>query len=219
MNPRRFWETLLAGVFAALPLMLTVYVVIWLGRTAEIFFGDVLKVFIPDQWYLPGFGMLTGLVLVFLLGLLTRVWLFREIADYAERAINRIPVVNSIHTALKDLTDFFRKPKDQDFSDIVLVDMDLGGVQAKVMGFVTDNVGPESLADEDGKKMLMVYFPMSYQIGGYTLTIPESAVTRLDISMEEAMRHVLTAGMVKSDNGRREGRHRDQDERTRQIIG
>ena len=76
-----------------------------------------------------------------------------------------------------------------------------------------------TLADEDGKKMLMVYFPMSYQIGGYTLTIPESAVTRLDISMEEAMRHVLTAGMVKSDSGRREGRHRDQDERTRQIIG
>jgi uncharacterized membrane protein len=215
MNIRRFWETLLAGVFAALPLMLTIYIVIWLARTAEIFFGGVLKVFIPDRWYIPGSGMLTGLLLIFVLGLLTRVWLFREIANYGERAINRVPVINSIHNTLKDLTDFFRKPKDEDFSDIVLVDVDLGGTRGKIMGFVTDNVAPESAAAEDGEDMLMIYFPMSYQIGGYTLTVPESAVTRLDMPMEDAMRHVLTAGMVKSD------RNRDEAEREHQpqIIG
>jgi uncharacterized membrane protein len=70
----------------------------------------------------------------------------------------------------------------------------------------------------EGKDMLMVYFPMSYQIGGFTLTVPESAVTRLDISMEDAMRHVLTAGMVQSGNGDDDNRARG-DRQPRQIIG
>ena len=57
------------------------------------------------------------------------------------------------------------------------------------------------LSDDDGAEWCSVYFPMSYQVGGFTLIVPEGRVVELDWSFEEAMRYVLTAG-VKSPQGK-----------------
>jgi len=65
-----------------------------------------------------------------------------------------------------------------------------------VIGFVTQAVPenlPEGLQDKDS---MLVYLPLSYMIGGYAVLVPRSAVQRIDMNMEEAMRFTLTAGVT-----------------------
>lgn len=205
MSYRYIWHTLLTGLLTILPLMLTLYLVFWLGKAAESFVGGLLMVFIPDDWYIPGAGLLTGLILVFLLGLMTKSLLLKRAMDYGEAYLYRIPVIKSIYSSLKDLTDFFAKPGKDDFHEVVLVTFNAGGTEIRMMGFVTSRNGGKAASDHDEDDMLMVYLPMSYQIGGYTVTVHRSAVTPLDMRLEDAMRHVLTAGMAKDIHQQPEG--------------
>jgi uncharacterized membrane protein len=73
----------------------------------------------------------------------------------------------------------------------------------RLVGFVTrENTTELPHARDTGDEIVGVYLPMSYQIGGYTLFVPRSAIERMDMSVEDAMRFVLTAGMSSSrDNG------------------
>lgn len=222
MNFRNIGKILLAGLFTALPMLLTLYLIIWLGQAAEGVVGGTLKVFIPDEWYIPGSGLLTGLVLIFIVGMMTKSLLMQRAFDYGEKFFYQIPVIKSIYGSLKDLTEFFSRPGEEDFRSVVLVDVELAGQPARMMGFVTSNsVQHISAGDWEDEESLMVYLPMSYQIGGYTLTLPASAVTNIDISVEDAMRSILTAGVVRlkmddaTDNeaGTDTSRNRDDDSR------
>ncbi len=200
MTYRYIWRTLLTGLLTILPMILTVYLVIWLGRAAESFVGGLLLVLIPDAWYVPGLGLLTGLVLVFFLGLMTKSLLLQRTLDYSEQVFYRIPVIKGIYSSLKDLTEFFAKPGQDDFHEVVLVNLNIAGVEANLMGFVTSSCDIHSPATTGrANDMIMVYLPMSYQIGGYTITISRSKVTTIDIPLDEAMRYVLTAGMAKPE--------------------
>jgi uncharacterized membrane protein len=71
----------------------------------------------------------------------------------------------------------------------------LGGTDLRVMGFVTrsDLAGLPAGISEPG--MIAVYMPMSYQIGGYTALVPRASVQAVDMTLEEAMRFILTAGV------------------------
>ena len=82
----------------------------------------------------------------------------------------------------------------KEFEQVVAVS--IGNQGMKVIGFVTQAVSarlPEGLQDEES---ILVYLPLSYMIGGYTVLLPRSAVQPLDMSMEEAMRFTLTAGVT-----------------------
>ena len=67
--------------------------------------------------------------------------------------------------------------------------------EARLIGFVTRESAPELEPRATADGLVGVYFPMSYQIGGYTLYLPRARLTPLDIGVEEAMRLVLTGGM------------------------
>lgn len=197
MTYRYILNTLMAGLFTILPMLLTLYLIVWLAKAVESFIGGILTVFIPDTWYMPGVGLVTGLIFVFALGLMTKTWLMSRAMDYGEKVFYQIPVVKSIYGSLKDLTEFFSKPEQNDFREVVMVNLNPGDHEIKMMGFVTSNKDGNSLTTGD-EEMVMVYLPMSYQIGGYTVTLPRSSVTTINIPMEEAMRYVLTAGLAKS---------------------
>lgn len=198
---QRLWRMFLAGLVAVLPLAITVAVVVWLVRAAESFFGGIARVVLPADWYVPGLGVVLAIGVVLLVGLLLNAWLVSSLVALGERLLERIPLVKTLYTAVRDLLNFFaRAGEGEDLKQVVSVEVQ---PDVHVIGFVTDDDAgqglPELARGED--RLVAVYMPMGYQVGGYTLYLPASRLRPLDLSIEEAMRVVLTAGVNRPRRG------------------
>ena len=186
----------ITGLFAVLPILATAYLIVWFFTGAERLVGAQVKWLIPDERYLTGMGIAVALVGVFLIGILMHMWLFRELLNRAERVLLEIPLVRSIYTALRDLLGLFARHGDE--LPMQVVSVELPGSGMRLLGFVTridfSNL-PEGIG-RDGE--VAVYLPMSYTIGGYTVFLPRESVTPVDMSREEAMKFIVTAGIRSS---------------------
>jgi uncharacterized membrane protein len=186
---------ILKGLAAVLPVGLTIYIVYLIAVSIEQVLRPIIKAAIPSEYYVPGMGLAAGLVLLFFVGLAVNALLVRKLLQLGEYVLERIPLVKSLYGALRDFMDYFSagqsrgKPK-----QVVMVRF--GNIH--VMGFLThddlQHVEGLSLTDQ----YVAVYLPMSYQIGGYTLYLPRSRITPVDMNVEDAMRWVLTAGLSRA---------------------
>ncbi len=189
---RWFGRTLLGGLVAILPLAVTLYVIIWLFGLLEGIVGGTLQAVLPERLYVPGMGIVLGLGLVFTVGLLVKVLLFRQILYLGERQLERIPMVKTVYAAMRDLFSYFSKSREHGMNQVVAMSVDGN----KIIGVVTresfDDL-PANIAD-DGQ--VAVYFPMSYQLGGYTLMVPRDRLEPVDMRFEDAMKFILTGGVT-----------------------
>ena len=189
------WRTIgkifLTGLLTVLPIVVTIYFTIWLLSVLERFFGKQVILLLPDEWYRTGMGLLVAIVVVFAVGLLMHGILFRRLFGWAEWLLLEIPLVRSVYSALRDLLGLFADHKEP---ALQVVSVKLPG-DMRLLGFVTRSDfgdAPEGIARADE---IAVYLPMSYQVGGYTVFLPKSAVTPVNMSREDAMKFILTAGL------------------------
>lgn len=180
------------GLAAVLPILVTVWLVWWLGTSFEKFLGGLFRFALPDSLYFPGLGTILGIALIFLVGLLAKAWLFRKIFDWWDGLFHRIPLVKTIYGAMRDFMRVFSGEAKEQFNRVVLVEFD--APKMKLMGFVTreDFAGLAALEDTDE---VAVYFPLSYQIGGYMVFLEKSRLIPVEMPTQEAMRFALTAGL------------------------
>lgn len=193
---KRFGTIMLQGLVAMLPAILTLYILFWLVSSAETILGGLLKMLLPEGWYVPGMGLLAGLGVTFLCGLALKAFLVRRMLGLSERLMNRIPLVKTLYGSLKDFIGFFASGRDSQFNQVVTVDLEIGGTPMRLLGFVTRSDFsdlPEGIGREGE---VAVYIPMSYQIGGYTVIVPRSSVRQVNISTHRAMGFVVTGGMI-----------------------
>lgn len=194
VRPPKLARIFVSGVIAMLPVLITVGVILWLVGLVEMIFGEVLRLLMPNEFYRRGMGVALGVIIVLVVGLLTRAIFFRQVAAWFDAQLERIPLVKTVYTAVRDLTQLFSRDSDRQIGRVVLVNWP--GMPIRLVGFLTidsfDDT-PFDLRDE----MVAVYLPMSYQIGGYTAFIPRQYLTPVDMSFEDAMRFVVTAGMSK----------------------
>ncbi|MGQ0529595.1 MAG: DUF502 domain-containing protein [Panacagrimonas sp.] len=196
---RRLTRTFLTGLFVLLPIMVTLAIVMWLIGIAETVLGAFIKVLLPGDAYLPGMGLVVSLVLIFIVGLLMQAIFFREVIKWVEDQLERIPLIKTVYSAVKDLTGFFSRAGSgaRRFGQVVLVQ--IPNVPIRMLGFVTlEDLDVLGLGPDSGDECVAVYMPMSYQIGGYTALLPRTYLTPLDMGMEEAMRFLITAGLSRS---------------------
>lgn len=188
-------RVMLRGLAAVLPAVLTLYILFWLGATAERLLGGMIQVVLPRRWYWPGMGLAAGLALAYGIGLLLEGWFMRRLLDWSELLLNRIPLIKTVYGSVKDLTGFFSGAKERQFGQAVMVEIENNGTRLRLLGFVTRTDFAGLPAGIGGPDMVAVYLPMSYQIGGYTLILPRTAVHPIPMAKQEAMRFALTAGM------------------------
>ena len=195
MTIRRAVRTFVTGLVALLPVFITAAILIWLVQTADAILGGVLKFVMPDEAYHRGMGLVAALGLIFATGVLMEGILFRRLLSWIEDWINRIPLVKTIYGPARDLMSLLSKSSEKKFSKVVMAK--LPGTQIQLLGFVTveDFTGSKL---SPGNDVIAVYLPMSYQIGGYTLFLPRDCLTAVDMTLEDAMRFVVTAGMSRS---------------------
>lgn len=186
----------LQGLVVVIPAALTLAILWWLARGAEQFLGGLLLRILPQGWYVPGMGVVSAVAMTMLIGLLTHVILFQRLLAVGDAILNRLPLVKTLYSAIKDFMAYLTPGSQVAQSKVVLVR--LPGQAFELFGFVTREDFsrlPVKLMAEDP---VAVYVPFSYQIGGYTLFLPRSCLTPVDMSFEEAMKLVLT-GAVSRD--------------------
>ena len=184
----------LKGLAVVIPIALTLAILWWMAAGAERLMGGVLKFTLPEGWYVPGMGLISGLVLIALIGLLSHVLIFQKLFNLGDAIFHRLPLVKTIYTAIKDFIGYLNPDKNSAMSKVVMVQ--LPGQSFQLMGFVTREQFDDLPFTPTAEDPVAVYMPMSYQIGGYTLFLPRSALTPLDIPFETAMRLVLTGGIT-----------------------
>ncbi len=179
------------GLFTILPIVLTVYFIYWLGVTTESLLSGPLKLWLPAEIYVPGMGLIAGFVVLIVVGLLVNAYVIRRVITFSESLILRIPVVKTVYSAVRDLTGLMKVgEKGNELQRVVMVQFGPG----KAIGFVTqENATLPGLGTDD--ELVAVYMPMSYQIGGYTLYLPRDRIEPTDLTVEAAMRIVLTGGI------------------------
>lgn len=183
----------LQGFAAVLPLALTLYFIYWLLKTLERTMQPAIELVIPSAWYFPGLGILAGIGLLYVVGIVVNAYVVKYVIDFSDRIMERIPLVKSLYTAIRDFTHLLTAERDQPAQSVVALDM---GGDTHMIGFVTGAHSGRALFGTEGEAELVgVYFPMSYQIGGYTLYVERHRLRVLDISFEDAMRLVLTGGV------------------------
>jgi len=185
------------GLIAFLPLAVTVYVLVlfvtWIERSAMALLRPV-----TGDFYLPGLGIALGAGLILALGLLVSLPATKRLLSFVELPFTNLPVVKSIYSSLKNFADYFA-PHEQDAQQVVLLKMP--GHDLSTVGLVTRQSMkglPRGLAELDDQ--VAVYLPMGYMIGGYTVFVPRSWTTPIDMSVEEAMRLALIAFMSSNKN-------------------
>ncbi|MFO8152824.1 DUF502 domain-containing protein [Thioalkalivibrio sp.] len=186
-------RTFLTGLAAILPIVITLALLWWLGTTAEELLGALLQAVLPEMLYFPGLGLIVTLAVIFGIGVLLRAYVVQWLFAWVEGLMERIPVVKTIHGTVRDMMNLVSGDLENKFGDAVLVT--LPGTDYRLVGFITrqDFAGlPDELGTE---KTIAVYLPMSYQIGGYTLMLPREQLQPLHMSLEDAMRYTLTAGV------------------------
>lgn len=195
MTVNRIARTFFSGLAVILPIAVTLALLAWLFKTAESVLGGLVQALVPEGMYHGGMGLVAALVLIFVTGVLMEAILFRQVVGWFEKLLDRIPLVKTIYGAVRDLMGLFSKDGGKKFSKVVLVDVP--GIGGQVLGFVTIDDHRE-LPFKAADATVAVYFPMSYQIGGYTLFLPRDRIKPIDMSMEDAMRFIVTAGMSRS---------------------
>ena len=184
----------LKGLAVVIPITLTLAILWWIATSAEKLMGTVLKFSLPDGWYIPGMGLVSGMALIVLIGLLSHVLIFQKLFNLGEAIFHRLPLVKTIYTAVKDFIAYLKPDKDKQMGKVVLVQ--LPGQSFQLIGFVTREQFDDLPFTPAAEDPVAVYMPMSYQIGGYTLFLPRSALIPLDIPFEQAMRLVLTGAVT-----------------------
>jgi uncharacterized membrane protein len=183
---------LVRGLDILLPIGVTLYVLYWFTIFGDRLIADIVRPLLPAAYFWPGFGLIVGILAVVLIGLLATTppgrWLFKAI----EQLCSRTPLVKTVFLATQDFGRFFLGSREHsDFGQAVWVpfgDMHL-------IGFVTRGPNYGKMDSNSNDRTAAVYVSMSAGIGGFTVYLPRSKLEPTGLTVEEAMRLVMTAGV------------------------
>jgi len=186
-----FSKAFLRGTLTLLPLILTIYPLYYFFNWLDAIGNRLLRYFITDFGNFPGTGVVLGVITIFLLGILMSSSFVQRLYRLLEMPLQNIPLVKSLYSAIKELTRYLGPGEDGKKADKVVV-ITVPDTDVQLIGFVTRS-DLSSLPDElDKEDRVAVYIPMSYQVGGFTAFLPRSWLTVSRMSVESAMKDVLT---------------------------
>ncbi len=185
-------NTFLTGLFVIIPLVVSVALLVWFFQKVDRLFspliGGVLNMILPGVGHIPGTGILAGLLIILVIGFFARNVVGERILDALDRVINRIPWYRTVYSTVKQLTDAFSPDSTRSFKEVVLVEYPRVGSQA--IGFRTATV------EKEGVMLAVIFVPTNHIYFGEVLFLPEDKVVHLDMSVEQAVRILVSGGLA-----------------------
>jgi uncharacterized membrane protein len=195
----------ITGLLILVPIALTIYIFYISFR----FFDGILKNFI-NQFFsdtlgisqtitsFPGLGLLLLILLILFTGIIARNYFGRKLLDLGEFIVTRIPLINRIYIAIREISEAILSEKREVFKKAVLIEYPRKGLYTMAF-FTQDTRGPiQDTLEED---VVSVFVPTTPNpTSGYLLFVPKTQVTDLDMSVEDAMKLVISGGSVNLKN-------------------
>jgi uncharacterized membrane protein len=182
----------LTGLLVIIPIWGTFLILKAIFVGVEGILGDLLVRLVPSH-YVPGLGILTLIVLIFVTGLFASNFMGRWIVKWWEKLLNRVPLVRGIYSTLKSMIDVLSISEQASYNRVVMIQFPKNGHYC--IAFVTGMTKGE-MQDLSPEPLIHVYVPTSPNpTSGYFLLVPEHEVTSVDISVEEAMKLIVSGGL------------------------
>jgi uncharacterized membrane protein len=183
----------LTGLLVITPIWGTVLILKTLFLTVDSILGDMLARLVTPDYYVPGLGILTLIVLIFVVGVFTANFIGVQIVKLWEAFLHRVPVVRGIYSTLKSMMDIVSFKEKERYNRVVLIQFPKNGHYC--FAFVT-GVTHGQVQHISPDPLLNVYVPTSPNpTSGYFLLVPEKEVVSVDISVEEAMKLIVSGGL------------------------
>jgi uncharacterized membrane protein len=188
---------LLAGLLVIVPVAITIWVLEWIVSTL-----DQTLLILPSSWHpdkllgmhIPGFGVLLAFAILLALGALASNFVGNKLLNWWNALLNRIPVVRSIYSGVKQVSDTLFSDSGNAFRKAVLIQWPREGVWT--IAFVTGAPGGD-VANYLQSDYLSVYVPTTPNpTGGYFVMLKSSDCIELKMSVDDALKYIVSMGVV-----------------------
>jgi uncharacterized membrane protein len=188
---------LIAGLLIWIPLVITLWVLQLIFDTL-----DQSLLLLPDAWrtehwlgiHIPGLGAILTIVIVLGTGIFARNFFGAQLVQLWNDVLARIPVVNSIYSSVKQISDTLFSSSGQAFRKALLVEWPHPGMWT--IAFLTGTPGGD-VARHVPADCVSVYVPTTPNpTGGYFVIVPRARVIELDMSVDQALKYIISMGVV-----------------------
>lgn len=189
-------SVLLTGVLLLTPSALTLWVLFQLFR-----FADSIINVLPEQWQpktvvgfdIPGLGIFLSLILIYVAGFGVRYYIGRSIVDITEKILVQVPIVSGLYQAIKQVMSTMFSQSSENFRDVVIVEYPRRGMYC--FAFLTNKKDYLKIENED--TLVSIFLPSTPNpTTGFYLLLPCSDILSVDISVEDAFKIIMSAGIV-----------------------
>ncbi|MBN1959669.1 MAG: DUF502 domain-containing protein [Deltaproteobacteria bacterium] len=205
-------RTFITGLFIILPILVTYWILAFIFGAVNGTVTPILTHFIefvaPGQWlqhafmeyFAPIVSFIIAVSVIYLVGLVGGNVLGRQIIRLLEALVLRIPMVRGIYSAVRQFFDTFSHNKATAYRGVVLVEFPRAGSWA--MGLLTGSATKE-ISKHAQNNLVSVFIPTTPNpTGGYLIFIPESQVIRLSISVDDALKMIISCGVLTPANSK-----------------
>jgi uncharacterized membrane protein len=179
----------ITGLLVLIPLWATYYVLSGLLRMIDGILGDLPSYLIGYR--IPGMGIITLVLFILAVGILSANYIGNRLLRYGEMSMQRVPIVSGIYTTVKQIMETFSVK--HSFQGVGLVEYPRIGCYS--LGFITGEVAGPTISRSGG--FVSVFVPTTPNpTAGFLLILPKEEVTRLDMTVDEGMKFIISLGLV-----------------------
>jgi uncharacterized membrane protein len=184
-----FKKYFITGLLVILPIWATYYVLSGLLSVIDNMLGDLPEYFLGLKF--PGLGIITLILFVLLVGIFSANYIGRNVVRYGDSLMQRVPLVRGIYSTMKKIMDTFSMK--HNFHGVALVEYPRKGCYS--VGFMTGEVRGESMGLAG--RFITVFVPTTPNpTAGFLLILPEEEVSRLEMTVEQGMKFIVSLGLV-----------------------
>lgn len=199
MRLKKFFLKLRANFLAGLAVVAPVALTIYITRAIISLIDRKVIPLLPKHWAenitLPGVGLMVFVIFTIIIGYFTKNFIGRKILGLGERSVARMPVIRTVYNALKQISETIVSQSSNSFQKACLIEYPRKGVWA--VAFVSTATRGEIHHKIGQGKLLSVFLPTTPNpTSGFLMFVPEEDVIYLDMSVEEAAKLVISAGLV-----------------------
>ena len=203
-----------AGLIVVLPAVISIALVVYLfGTVSNI--TDLLLFFVPQEithraggqgpmyWYWSLVALLLAVVLISAIGRLARNYFGKKMIEWVEAVLLRVPLLNKVYSTIKQVNEAFSVGKKSAFKTVVLIEFPRAGIYS--LGFITSEHNDEVQAKTRGKVVCIFVPTTPNPTTGWLVMVPEADVTKLEMSVADAIKFIISLGSVSPEYPAPEG--------------
>jgi uncharacterized membrane protein len=178
----------LTGLVVLLPVGVSIKLMLWLLKYVDNVFRPLLEDILGEYFF--GFGICLILVLIMVSGIMAQNYVGKKLVKLVAATFDRLPFIRTVYSVVRQLIEPFSSEKGNSFRQVVMIEYPMKGRFA--IGFIAN----ENVGAYQGEKLVTIFIPTNHLHLGYLVVMHESELVPLDLSVEEALKTVVSCGIV-----------------------